>query len=155
MVAASPTEPWARFQIDTFSGPVRNPDMLLRGYNERVITILFEALLGVIGLALIAFGVYGVIRDKYSTQTSGGALGGQITLPLSGLLLILGLVSLGFAAYLQATGTGTPTAGPVAQTPSAQAPSANTTSPTQSISPQAPTETAASPAASIAISPSR
>ena len=74
----------------------------------------FEILLGAVGLALVALGVYGILRDKFGTPTSGGALGGTISLPLSGLLVILGLISLGFAVYLPASeGVKSQTAAPI------------------------------------------
>ena len=62
----------------------------------------FEVVLGVVGLLLVALGIYGVVRGKFGQQTSGGAMGGTISLPLSGLILLLGLGALGFAVYLAA-----------------------------------------------------
>lgn len=62
----------------------------------------FEVALGVVGLLLVALGIYGILRGKFGQQTSGGAMGGTITLPLSGLIVILGLGALGFAVYLAA-----------------------------------------------------
>ena len=62
-------------------------------------------LLGLAGIALIVFGIYGIVRGKYGETTSGGALGGTIAIPLSGLILILGLGSLAYAGYLALNGT--------------------------------------------------
>src|SRR5258708_1097389 len=78
---------------------------------------LLEVLLGVTGFALIVFGVYGIVRGKFGTPTTGGALGATINVPLSALLVILGLSSLGFAAYLQVTGGTKATEGAPATTP--------------------------------------
>jgi hypothetical protein len=65
---------------------------------------VFEVVLAILGLGLVALGVYAIVRDKFGTPTSGGIMGGTVTLPLSALILILGLASFGFAGYL-ASGT--------------------------------------------------
>jgi len=61
---------------------------------------VFEIALGVIGLVLVLLGLYGILRDKFGQSTAGGALGATINLPLSAFILMLGLASGGFAAYL-------------------------------------------------------
>lgn len=91
---------------------------------------------------MVVLGIYGIVRDKFGAQTSGGALGGTISLPLSGLILILGLASLGFPAYLVASET---TKNPVA-TPTGSAGIA-TSSPTPII-PTSPAPTTALPSPS-------
>jgi hypothetical protein len=106
----------------------------------------FEISLGVVGLALVAFGVYGTVRGKFGETTSGGYRGGTISLPLSGVMVILGLGSLGFAGYLAANGTApeqvamptgsasVPTTSPTAITPTSPIPT--TESPTDTATPK-------------------
>lgn len=105
----------------------------------------FEVSLGLVGLALVAFGIYGAVRGKFGEPTSGGFAGGSISLPLSGLMVILGLGSLGFAGYLAANGAtqepvatptasvGTPTTSPTVIIPTSPVPS--TESPTLTATP--------------------
>lgn len=63
---------------------------------------IFEVALASIGLVLVGLGIYGVVRGKFGEQTSSPALGGTVTLPLSGLLLVLGLCCIGYSGYLGA-----------------------------------------------------
>jgi hypothetical protein len=60
----------------------------------------FEVVLISIGLVLVGLGIYGVVRGKFGEQTSSPALGGTVTLPLSGLILVLGLCCIGYSGYL-------------------------------------------------------
>ncbi len=70
-----------------------------------MLVTVFEVVLGLVGLALVVLGIYGIVRDKFGAPTSGGAMGGTISIPLSGLIVMLGLCSLGFAVYLSANET--------------------------------------------------
>jgi hypothetical protein len=67
-----------------------------------MLVTLFEVLLGTVGFGLVVLGVYGIVRGKYDTQTSGKGAGLEISIPLSGLVLALGLGSLGLTVYLAA-----------------------------------------------------
>lgn len=108
-----------------------------------MLVTVFEVTLGIIGILLVALGIYGIVRDKFGQETSGGAMGSTITLPLSGLIVVLGLGALGLAGYLAANQStkfraATPTA-------SASPPSGSPI-PSTSIS---PTPTLPTPAASV------
>jgi hypothetical protein len=58
-----------------------------------------ELAIGIVGLALIAIGIYGIIRGKYAEKAAGEVLGATVTVPVSGLLVILGMCGIGFALY--------------------------------------------------------
>ena len=62
----------------------------------------FEVVLVIVGLALVVLGIYGIVREKWPAQAAGGAAGANINIPLSGLILIIGMCSLGFGVYLRA-----------------------------------------------------
>lgn len=108
-----------------------------------MLVTVFEVALGFVGILLVVLGVYGIVRDKFGQQTSGGALGGTITLPLSGLIVVLGLGALGLAGYLAANQPTKP--GAALPTTSASSPTA---SPTPSTS-NSPTPTLLTPSASV------
>lgn len=113
-----------------------------------MLVTVFEVVLVVVGLALVALGIYGIVRDKWHSPASGGAAGATITVPLSGLVVIIGMCSLGFAVYLQAN---TITKNPVAAL--AGSASLHTASPTPIISTSpAPITASPSPSASSTIS---
>jgi hypothetical protein len=104
-----------------------------------VMRAILQITLGAIGVVLIILGIYGIVRGKFGQQTSGGALGGTITVPLSALILILGLGSLGFAGYLSADQS---TTYHVAMPAASDNPSSELQIPT---SPASPTPTSSSP----------
>jgi hypothetical protein len=105
-----------------------------------------EIVLVVAGIALIAFGIYGIVKGKYNAQATGGAGGATINIPLAGLLVILGLAALGFAAFLQATGGAKSQEGPAGSGPATTQPAQSPPTTSASISAaSSPTPTASSP----------
>jgi hypothetical protein len=99
-----------------------------------------ETGLAIIGVGLLAFGIYGIARNKFSTATPIQIWQVAITFPLAMWIALSGLSSLGFAGYLASTGV---TKNPIA------IPSSNTTSPVNS---GAGGNTAGSPRPSISVS---
>lgn len=100
----------------------------------------FEIALGVVGFALVVFAIYLMVRGKNSETASGGIKGATVTLPLSGLILILGLGALGYAGFLAENETSQkPTATP---TSSASIP---INSPTVTAPPDTATPTSTTP----------
>jgi hypothetical protein len=100
---------------------------------------VFEVTLGLVGLALVILGIYGIVRNKFAQPTSGGIFGGTFNVPLSAFMMILGLGALGYCGYLAANGS--------AQKPIA-APTSTagiSTSPSVSTSPTSPFPTTTSP----------
>jgi len=61
-------------------------------------------LLIIVGIALIGLGIYGIIKDRFSQETKGSAPGVEFTLPLSALVLLMGLASLIGSGYLATHG---------------------------------------------------
>ena len=103
------------------------------GTVEHVSATAFEVLIGVVGLALVALGIYGILRNKFEAPATGGALGASINVPVSTLLVILGLGGLGYAGYLATTGsTKAPVAAP------SESPDTPASSPTPTSSPTTP-----------------
>jgi hypothetical protein len=57
------------------------------------------------GIALIGLGIYGIIKDRFSQETKGSGPGVSFTLPLSALVLLMGLASLIGSGYFALNGS--------------------------------------------------
>ena len=77
-------------------------------------------LLTAAGIALIGLGIYGIIKDRFSQETKGSGPGVSFTLPLSALVLLMGLASLIGSGYLALNGSRSGTTGVTQPTPATQ-----------------------------------
>jgi hypothetical protein len=68
--------------------------------------------LAAVGIILIGLGIYGVIRDRFSQETKGSGPGVSFTLPLSALVLLMGLGSLAGSGYFALNGSKASAANP-------------------------------------------
>jgi len=94
-----------------------------------------------VGLVLIAFGTYLVVKDRSQTTAAGKALGVELTTPLSGFVILMGVLCLGGAGYLALQPPATDTKKADGATRSLSTPSS------VSITSIGPTTTAYSPSA--------
>lgn len=77
-------------------------------------------LLVIVGLALIALGIYGVVKERFSQETKGTGPGVSFTLPLSAFVLLMGIGSLAVAGYFALNGSKSSAASPRPSRPSAK-----------------------------------
>jgi hypothetical protein len=95
----------------------------------QVTTIVY--LLTAVGVALIGLGIYGIIKDRFSQETKGAGPGVSFTLPLSALVLLMGLASLAGSGYFALNGSKSGTTVFAQPTPTVQ-PSGTSAVPVQS-----------------------